>query len=168
MPEHTRRKFLAIIDKESNRLARLIEDILDISKIESGNIRINRQVVDMASVIDQVSSALEPLAEEKDIQLSMEIGDGISELPGDESKIQSVVTNLLTNAIKFTPKGGQVSVSVRNEGENVLICVSDTGVGIPKEALPKIFDRFHRVHRPGEQTQGTGLGLAISQAVAVN
>jgi PAS domain S-box-containing protein len=165
MPEHTRRKFLAIIDKESNRLARLIEDILDISKIESGNIRINRQVVDMVSVIDQVSSALEPLAEEKDIQLSMEIGDGISELPGDESKIQSVVTNLLTNAIKFTPKGGQVSVSVRNEGENVLICVSDTGIGIPKEALPKIFDRFHRVHRPGEQTQGTGLGLAIMKEI---
>lgn len=161
MTEQTRREFLTIIDEESNRLAGLLEDLLEISRIESGTAKIVREPVDIAAVIGQVSAALQPLADQKDIRLKMDIGDELGELQADRSKIQSAVTNLVNNAIKFTPRAGQVSVLVRRRGKELVIRVSDTGMGIPKEALPKIFERFYRVYRPGKQIQGTGLGLAI-------
>lgn len=167
MPEQTRGGFLAVINEESNRLARLIEDLLEISRIESETVTISRESVDIAAVIEQTLSALKPLADKKNIQLKTHIADELPELQADESKIQSVVTNLVNNAIKFTPGQGQVSVSVRRQGEELIIRVSDTGVGIPKDALSKIFDRFYRVHRPGTQIQGTGLGLAIVKKIVM-
>jgi len=167
MPENTRGQFLAIIDEESNRLAKLIEDLLEISRIESETVKIARQGVDIAAVTEQVLSSLEPLAAKKNIQLKADISDRLGELQGDEDKIQSVVANLVENGIKFTPEGGRVSVSVRGQGEQLVIRVSDTGMGIPKDALPRLFERFYRVHRPGKQIQGTGLGLAIVKKIVM-
>lgn len=161
MPEETRQQFLAIIDEESNRLAALIGDLLEVSRIESGTAKIKKGIVDIAAVADRVLSALTPMADEKNIQLKTDICDELPELQADESKIESVFTNLVNNAIKFTPDQGQVSVCVGAQTEELLIRVTDTGMGIPEEALPKIFERFYRVHRPGKQIQGTGLGLAI-------
>jgi PAS domain S-box-containing protein len=161
MAEQTRREFLNTIDEESNRLARLIRALLEVSRLDSGVVGITREAVDIAGVIKRALSNIEPLADKKNIQLKTDIADELGKLQGDESRIQSVVTNLVDNAIKFTPERGQVSASARQQGENLVIIVSDTGMGIPKEALPKIFDRFYRVYRPGKQIQGTGLGLAI-------
>jgi two-component system phosphate regulon sensor histidine kinase PhoR len=93
------------------------------------------------------------------------VGDELPQLLGDEGKIQSAVTNLVNNAIKFTPEAGQVSVSAQKLAGELAIRVSDTGMGIPKESLPKIFDRFYRVPHPGRQIQGTGLGLAIVKKI---
>ncbi len=165
MPKKIKNEFLTIIDQESNRLAKLIENLLEVSKIESGTIETDRQNVYVASVLDQALAALQPLADDKNVRLKYDQDDKLLALAGDKSKIQSVVTNLLNNAIKFTPEYGQVSVSVRQKGYELVISVSDTGVGIPKEALPRIFDRFYRVYRPGEQIQGTGLGLAIVKKI---
>jgi PAS domain S-box-containing protein len=167
MSEETRREFLAIINDESNRLANLIEDLLEVSRIESGTVEIVSVPVDIAAVTEQVIPVLQPLADKKNIRLEMDIGDELPEFHGDESKIQSVITNLVNNAIKFTLDQGRVSVSVQHQGEELAIRVSDTGMGIPKECLSKIFDRFYRVHRPGKQIQGTGLGLAIVKKIVM-
>ena len=161
MPEETRRQFLAIIDEESNRLAALIEDLLEVSRIEPGAAKVRREAVDVAAVIEKVLLNLTPLAQKKNIQLRKDIGDELPTLQADEGKIESVVTNLVNNAIKFTPEHGDVAICVEVANGEMVVRVSDTGMGIPKEALSKIFDRFYRVNRPGKQIQGTGLGLSI-------
>jgi len=165
MSEKTRREFLTVINEESNLLQNLIEGLLEISRIESGTVRFSREPVDITGVIDQVLSGLQHLADKKNIQLKTNISDELGQLQGDEGKIQSMVMNLVNNAIKFTPERGQVFISARRRGQELVIRVSDTGIGIPKEALPKIFDRFYRVHQPGKRIQGTGLALAIVKEI---
>ena len=104
---------------------------------------------------------MEPLADKKNIKLEPRISNELPKLSADESKIESVIINLINNAIKFTPENGRVSISVETADGQMSIRISDTGMGIPAEALPKIFNRFYRVYRPGKQIQGTGLGLSI-------
>ncbi len=161
MPEETKSQFLVIVSEEADRLATLIEDLLEVSRIESGTIKIEQEFVDIAGITQKVLIALEPLAEKKNIQLEANIPDELPKLQADESKIESVIVNLLNNAIKFTPEHGQVSICTEIANDEMLIRISDTGMGMPKEALPKIFNRFYRVNRPGKQIQGTGLGLSI-------
>jgi signal transduction histidine kinase len=172
MSEQTRHQFLGIIDEESNRLADLIEELLEISRLESGTVKILQEPVDIVALVRQISSALQPLADKKGIQLNIDVNEGLGELLGDNGKIQSAITNLVGNAIKFTPEGGRVCIRVRNRrdglrqnADELVIKVSDTGIGIPKEALSKIFDRFYRVPHPGKQIPGTGLGLAIVKKI---
>jgi len=189
MSEQTRRQFLGIIDEESNRLANLIEELLEISRLESGTVKILQEPVDIGTLVRQISSALQPLADKKGIQLSIDMNEGLPELLGDNGKIQSAITNLVGNAIKFTSEGGRVCVrvwhglparentaplrprsatskmTVPQKADELVIKVSDTGIGIPKDALPKIFDRFYRVPHPGKQIPGTGLGLAIVKKI---
>jgi two-component system phosphate regulon sensor histidine kinase PhoR len=209
MPEQTRHQFLGIIDEESNRLANLIEELLEISRLESGTVKILQEPVDIVALVRQISSALQPLADKKGIQLSIDVDpvrknllsngvdERLPELLGDNGKIQSAITNLVGNFIKFTPEGGRVCICVRKNADPVrdrvgekssirnveevsngadepaasaqrdelVITVSDTGIGIPKEALSKIFDRFYRVPHPGKQIPGTGLGLAIVKKI---
>jgi len=161
MPEETKRQFLTIIDEESDRLASLIEDLLEVSRIDSKKTKIKWKEMDITGVIKKVMLVLQPLAKEKNIRLKANISNELPKLPADESKIESVVTNLINNAIKFTPEGGQVTVNAKLQEEQVIISVEDTGMGIPENDLQKIFERFYRVHRQGKQIQGTGLGLSI-------
>ncbi len=172
LPEKSRREYLSIVEEESKRLANLIESILEISRIESGGIQIVRQDVNVIAVIMRVLSALKPLADKRLIRLESDLPAEPVILKGDETKIESVVSNLVNNAIKFTPENGTINISVRlsasgpPEGgagtpSGVFISVADTGLGIPKESLPRIFDRFYRVYRQGPKVPGTGLGLAI-------
>ena len=109
----------------------------------------------------RVLSALKPLADKRFIIFSAIFLAEPVILKADESKIESVISNLVNNAIKFTPENGTVNISVHLQARQLFISVTDTGLGIPKESLPRVFDRFYRVYRPGVQIQGTGLGLAI-------
>ena len=127
--------------------------------------KILHEPVDVGAVAGRVLAALRALAEKKNIRLESDIADVFPALQGDEDRLQSTLTNLVNNAIKFTPRDGRVRVSVRRRGKELVIKVSDTGMGIPKEALPRIFDRFYRVHHPGRHIQGTGLGLAIVKKI---
>ncbi|MBN2137466.1 MAG: PAS domain S-box protein [Sedimentisphaerales bacterium] len=165
MDEDTRKRFLEIIDEESNRLATLIEGLLEISRIESGTIQILREPMDVDVLAEQVVTALRPLADKKHIDLQSEIDENLLPFEGDADRIQSVLTNLVNNAIKFTPPRGSVKISVLKGSEQLIVSVCDTGMGIPKEALPRIFDRFYRVYHPGKHIQGTGLGLAIVKKI---
>lgn len=165
MPDETRLEFLNIIDEESNRLGSLIEDLLEISRIEAGTVNVEFDDVSFGSIFDQVIPALKPLAEKNGIELTFSVPEEIADMQGDQSKIQSIVTNLINNAIKFTPQGGRVHASIEQQGDELVFKVSDTGMGIPKEDIEKLFDKFFRVSRPGTQIQGTGLGLAIVKKV---
>ncbi len=167
MPPETRNNFLAVIDEESNRLTSLIEDLLEVSQIESGTVKITPESVDIAALINQVVSALRPLADDKNIRLKPDLDDDLPPLQADKTKFLSIVTNLLNNAIKFTPHGGSVAISAHHQAQDLVIQVSDTGIGIPKEDLPKIFNRFYRVQQPGKQIPGTGLGLAIVKKIVI-
>jgi two-component system phosphate regulon sensor histidine kinase PhoR len=165
MKRETREECLNVIEKEAERLATLIESILDISSIEAGTFQIACEDVDMRAVIKRVFTALKPLAQKGKIIFECDISDDIGILQGDESKIESVITNLVNNAVKFTPENGRVSISAKCSADELLFCVTDTGAGIPKESLPRIFDRFYRIYRKGKQVQGTGLGLAIVKEI---
>jgi two-component system phosphate regulon sensor histidine kinase PhoR len=165
MSRETEKEYLHVIEKETERLTTLIESILEISSIEAGTFQIVRGDVNIQEVINRVLSVLKPLAQKGKIMLECDIPTELGILQGDESKIESVISNIVNNAIKFTPEGGRISVSAHYRGDELFFKVSDTGVGIPKESLTKIFDRFYRVYREGEQVQGTGLGLAIVKEI---
>jgi PAS domain S-box-containing protein len=165
MAQPTRQEFLQIINEESDRLTNLINGILDISKIEAGTIEIIRKPINIASLAKRAAESLEHVAGKKKIRLQADIAEYLPELLGDENKIYSMITNLINNAIKFTPENGTVSVSAQLVNNELVVKISDTGMGIPKDDLNKIFGRFYRVHRPGKQIPGTGLGLAIVKEI---
>jgi PAS domain S-box-containing protein len=167
MTEDTKYEFLQIINEESDRLSNLINGILEISKIESGTIEIIRTRVKAADVLKRGAEELKHVAEKKHITYKCDIDDNLPELLGDENKIHSMLTNLITNAIKFTPENGTITVSAKMCNDDMVIKVSDTGMGIPQNDLNKIFGRFYRVLRPGKQIQGTGLGLAIVKEIVI-
>ncbi len=167
MSDRKKRDFLVAIDEESNRLADLVNGLLEISQLESGKIEVLKQYIDIKDVVEQAASSLMRSAKDKNIRISIDACDNIPHVWGNEGKIKSMVSNLINNAIKFTPGGGEVRVTVQHQYDELMISVSDSGIGIPKEEIPKIFDRFYRVHQSGKQIPGTGLGLAIVNEVAV-
>jgi PAS domain S-box-containing protein len=155
------RKFLSIIVEQSNRLAQLIDRILEISKISTLDFNISTEPVNMCSLIEHISAELQVIAHEKGVEFETEIDRNVPVIKSDESRLHSVVTNLVNNAVKFTNPKGKVKLSLTKSEDNSVIEVSDTGIGIPKEDLIKIFDRFYRSRNSKNFTQGSGLGLAI-------
>jgi PAS domain S-box-containing protein len=154
------RNFLNIAQRNVDRLTLLINDVLDFQKLEAGKIKANIQENDINEVIEEVQKTMLPSAKKKGIDILLEFDDNLPKARFDRDKIIQVLTNLVSNAIKFTEQG-QVSVRVQRQDGELVIRVNDTGMGIPKDELPKIFERFYRVHRPNKQIQGTGLGLTI-------
>lgn len=154
---------LGIISSESNRLARLIDDILSISALQSGRVK---QVVERISLYEYAQFAIDFLktnADKKDISLFLTQADpDDTYILGNTDHVKQVLINLIDNAIKYTPNGGKVYVSVVHEGEKVVLKVQDTGIGIAQEHIPRLFERFYRVDKGRSRaTGGTGLGLAI-------
>ena len=159
--EALRNRFLKIIWDESERLQSLIQDLLDLSKIEQSQFQLNWHRVDLSMLTDDVIVMLTSKAEEKEITLTKsKEGSGIIE--GDPLRIKQIMINLISNAITYSPKGGQITISICEENEKTLFTVNDTGIGIKKEEIPRVFERFYRVDRARSRNSGgTGLGLAI-------
>jgi signal transduction histidine kinase len=153
--------FLDIARRNIDRLARLIDNVLDFQKLAAGKMEFHMQANDAFRTVEDAYTTMRPHAQKKQVHLTTDIESDLPKAVFDSDRIVQVLTNLLSNAIKFTPAGGRVSISARCQGGNLVLQISDTGMGIPKEALPKIFNRFYRVHRPGKEIKGTGLGLAI-------
>ncbi|OAB32018.1 PAS domain-containing sensor histidine kinase [Paenibacillus macquariensis subsp. defensor] len=164
--EKTARSFLQIIYDESERLNRLISDILDLSKIESKRIPMDYSPVHLSSFFISVRETIDTMAKKKRISLQMEVPDELF-IEADEDKLKQIFINLLSNAINYTQEGGRVKVIVHHlehdQGEDrIQFTVSDTGLGIPKKDLPRIFERFYRVDKARSRVSGgTGLGLSI-------
>jgi PAS domain S-box-containing protein len=155
-------KALATIERNAKLQSKLIEDILDISRIVQGKIRLNICKVDLVNVINTAIEAIHPTSEIKDIQVEFKLDSSLGEVMGDAERLQQVVWNLLSNAVKFTPSGGRVEVCLEQVNSNAQISVSDTGKGISADFLPYIFERFRQVDSTTTRVDGgLGLGLAI-------
>ncbi|EEL49047.1 hypothetical protein bcere0022_37170 [Bacillus cereus Rock3-44] len=153
--------FLHIILKESERMQGLIEDLLDLSKIEQQGFKLNMGTVDMKELLGEIKMVLENKSQEKEISLQVDVLRHVSVI-GDPSRLKQIFINLVNNAIVYTPAGGTVSVALLEDEHNAYIKVSDTGIGISTEEIPRIFERFYRVDKArSRNTGGTGLGLSI-------
>lgn len=156
------RKQHVIMLRNSQRLLRLINQLLDISKLEAGEMELRTKKQDLAKFARKTVSLFASLAEKKNIRLVFHCEEGL-DLYFDTDKMEKIFYNLLSNAIKFTPKNGKVLISITefNEGKSVQISVKDTGIGIPLENLPLIFDRFKQVGQRLQEHSGTGIGLSL-------
>ncbi|HVF67028.1 MAG TPA: ATP-binding protein [Pyrinomonadaceae bacterium] len=162
LDEETARHGLKIIERNAEAQNQLVRDLLDVSRIITGKLRLETTSVELAPVVESALDSVRQAAEAKDISLGFEFGAGPEVVSGDPDRLQQVVWNLLSNAIKFTPKGGRVGVNLGREESDVLIRVSDTGQGISPEFLPHVFERFRQAD--GSTTRehgGLGLGLAV-------
>jgi CheY-like chemotaxis protein len=160
------RKYLEVIERNGQNLLRLINDILDLSRIEAGHLEIDLQPVDIGAQIRAAVSALVPLAEAKGLDLQARIPDGLPAAQCDPDRVGQILNNLIGNAIKFT-EAGQVQVSAELRGDRVAVAVTDTGIGIPEGARAKVFEEFYQVDQSlARRRGGTGLGLAIASRLA--
>lgn len=158
------REYINIIKENVDRLARLINNLLDISKIEARRVEIKKALVDITKLVKGVVSTLKPGADEKHIELKTLFRVPSPDTYVDPDMIVQIFTNLIGNAIKFTPKNGQVTITVTDQGKALECSVADTGIGIAPENINKVFGKFQQFERPaGSGAKGTGLGLAISK-----
>jgi len=155
------KEFLELSKRNVDRLSMLINDVLDFQKLESGRMKLDFAAGNIAETIKEAAQTMTLMAQKANINLSIEIESEVGQSVFDHNKIIQVLTNLLSNAIKFTPAGGKVTLKAQQQNDEIVITVSDTGMGVPKDDLSKIFERFYRVKRPGKEIQGTGLGLPI-------
>ena len=162
--EDGRRGILAI-DRAVKAQAQLVEDLLDISRIESGRMRLDVQSVNLAQVVKSATESMRVAAEAKSIALQEIIDPRVDFISGDASRLQQVVWNLVSNAVKFTPAGGRIQVRLERINSHVEIIVADTGQGIDSEVLGSVFDRFWQAEAPGQGHQGVGLGLSIVKEI---
>jgi two-component system, OmpR family, phosphate regulon sensor histidine kinase PhoR len=160
--EATLEAFLRIILNESDRLQMLIEDLLDLSRIEQHGFHLNIEELDIVILLNEMITLLKGKAEGKNIVLHLAHEASPIFVKGDYSRLKQVFINLLSNAITYTPTGGYVEIDVKENEEKVYIQIKDTGIGIEKEEIPRIFERFYRIDKARSRNSGgTGLGLAI-------
>ena len=158
--------YLEIIERNGKNLLSLINDILDLSKIEAGRMDVYPRLFPVDSTIETILERLEPLAENKGIELIKKVPDDFPQIESDESRVHQILQNLVANAVKFTEKGA-VTISARSDDERIYIDVNDTGIGISEKDLPCIFEEFRQVDgTSSRQYEGTGLGLAIAYKAA--
>jgi two-component system phosphate regulon sensor histidine kinase PhoR len=161
MPVNERINSLKMAEEESLRLGSLVEDLLDLSKMEEGKLFLNIEAVPLDELVANSLFVLRPQFEKKSIDLVISITRGNYEIALDKDKFIRVIHNLLSNALKFTPERGKVTVSLRRKKGEIVFKVSDTGIGIPENELPHIFNKFYRIRRGEMAQEGTGLGLSI-------
>ncbi len=155
-------RFLNIIRQNAERLGRLTADLLTISRIELRTQQFQLASYHVKDLMTDCVESLRPLAERKQIGLLLDVEDDKEEVFCDSEAVHQIMSNLVDNAIKYTPEGGTVRVGVRRKGSSIEIAVTDTGMGIPAEDLPRLFERFYRVDKArSREMGGTGLGLAI-------
>jgi two-component system phosphate regulon sensor histidine kinase PhoR len=155
-------EFVSIIAEEAERLNRLINDLLSLSRIESREIRLQLEPLELGHEIRQIADTIMPRFQKKELALNVLAPGKPVVAQADRDRLEQVLLNLLENSLMYTPSGGRVDVAVWEEVGMVVVSVSDTGIGIPPDDLPRIFERFYRVDRArSRKLGGTGLGLAI-------
>jgi signal transduction histidine kinase len=159
------RSFVQTILQESTRLTTMINDFLDLARLQSGRARLAHDPVDMCALVRDCLSVLMPQADQKNIRLDCRLPEGIPAVQGDRGRLKQVLMNLLGNAIKYTAPDGQVHANVRLADANVRVAITDTGRGISEADLPHIFDKFYRVSDSEGWATGTGLGLSITREI---
>jgi signal transduction histidine kinase/CheY-like chemotaxis protein len=164
--DNTRDRGCRAIYESARRQAQLIEDLLDVARINSGKLRLDRAAIDVTETLRSALQVVQPSAEAKGIQITIDDDPALGMIYADASRLQQIVWNLLSNAIKFTPQNGAVHVMLRDDGRSIEIAVADTGQGIPREFLPSVFEPFRQAD--GSTTRmhaGLGLGLSIVKSL---
>jgi signal transduction histidine kinase len=161
-------QFLGVVKRNTKQLSILVNDLLDVSRIESGKVNLNLQELDIVEIINEAINALIRISkdEDKKMQVEFEPDQDTPAVIGDRDRVRQILNNLLENAFHYTPEGGVIKLRVLPKEDEVEISVSDNGIGIPPEIQPQIFDRFYRGEHPNVlATSGTGLGLAIVKSL---
>ncbi len=154
--------FLNRLDVEVDGMTQMVSELIELSRIETGKIKLKLEPVNINLLAEEVITRLSPQADRQQVSLSAELASDLPAVQVDKERIKQVMMNIIHNAIKFTPSGGKVIVSTKLDGQSVVTRVSDTGIGISKEDLPHIFERFFKTDK-SRSTSGTGLGLAIAK-----
>ena len=158
------KNMVSMMERNTQNLIELVNDLLDASKLESGTMRLDTTSFDLRGLLDELRETMEPLAKEKEIELIETIPSDLPQVEADRAKIRRVLQNLLSNALKFTPHGGRVEFSAERRNEGVRVSVSDTGVGISPEDIDRLFDKYEQARsRATRGEKGTGLGLYITK-----
>ena len=166
IPPEQFNKYMGIVLDETNRLTRMTNNVLDLTKMENGQIELHRTAFDINEMIVKLALSLEQRVEEKKIRMNFQFIQEKLYVNADENLIQRVVYNLMDNALKFTSEGDSITIETSVVGKKAHISVSDTGIGISEESLPHVFERFHKGDRSrGKDKKGTGLGLAIAKQI---
>ncbi|MBD1371662.1 HAMP domain-containing protein [Hazenella sp. IB182357] len=158
-----RKEIAQVINDESQRMSRLVRELLDLARMEAGHVQVFIDEVEVTTLVRRIERKFSTLAKEENVQLRVEMSDALPLVYWDEDKIEQVLTNLVDNAIRHTPASGSVCLSVTVQSDRILLAVADTGNGIPEEDLPFVFERFYKADkaRTRGQSGGTGLGLSI-------
>lgn len=160
--EETRKKYVKIIDRHSEQLTKLIDNLLDVSRLEAGHLHLALKPVNLNNLLTKVLVNLEPQTSQH--QIENKLPKDLPQIVADPDRIEQVLTNLITNAIKYSAPHTTITISGKVEKDRVVVSVEDKGIGIPQKELPHLFDRFHRVDRRlARETEGTGLGLYIAK-----
>lgn len=152
--------FLGRADQEVDRLAQMVEELLELSRIESGDVPLRQEAVDLISVVARAVDRLRAQSEKQSVRLALDAKAAVGQVTGDSELLERAVVNLVSNAIKFSPPGGSVDVRVERTADAVTVSVADTGSGIDPEDIPRVFERFYKADR-SRHGGGTGLGLAL-------
>lgn len=161
LDEETRKEFTATADKEVTRLHRMVNEILDVSRLESPDVEIEKEVENIVPVLEDTITSMQVLANEKSVNIEFEKINEIPDIPFNRPSMERVFNNLLSNAIKYSPQNGKIFVKIKNNNQYIDISVKDEGSGIEAKHLPKLFDRFYRAENNVHTVKGTGLGLYL-------
>ncbi len=158
------RDFLSKMNAEVDRMTQMVQELADLSRIESGQAPLQKETLNTADVLSRAAARLQEQANRAGLTLKVYAPPGLPPVPADEERLEQVLLNLIHNAIKFTPPGGRIDVTAHADGDNMVFSVSDTGAGISAEDLPRIFERFYKADK-ARTGRGTGLGLAIAKHI---
>ena len=166
MPLQLRSSFLGVIVSEADRMTRIVQDLLTLSKFDYGKMEMNIARFPFAKAVQGVYEAVVLDAQNHGHQLTLTLPDQLPEVDGDRERIEQVIMNIVSNAIKYTPDGGQIDITAGMEDKQVFVRISDNGIGIPQKDLPRLFERFYRVDKARSRASGgTGLGLSIAKEI---
>ena len=163
--EEKRKQFLTTTMNECRRLTRLTDDVLNLSKIEAGRMEFHIEPLNIGELIEEVINTMQTVIEKKALTISYSVQSETDYLQGDRDKVIQVITNIISNAIKYTPDGGSITVSVTCDNDTATVAIQDTGKGIKKEDIPKVFDKFRQLENIAHHSDGSGLGMSIAKSI---
>jgi two-component system phosphate regulon sensor histidine kinase PhoR len=158
------RDFLTRIDSEVARLTQLVAELTELSRIETGKAELKKEAVNLNQLVEEVITQLSPQAERQKIAISRDFAADLPPVPADRDRVRQVITNIVHNAVKFTPAGGRITITSRLLEGSIVVDIADTGIGIPKEDSTRVFERFYKGDK-ARAGEGTGMGLAIAKHV---
>jgi PAS domain S-box-containing protein len=164
----TRLAALAVIDRNADYVSNLVNDLRDVAKLESGSLRLLKRPLDLGGVAQNAAQSFQPIARSKSIELAVDATSPLT-VEADPQRMSQVLYNFVSNALKFTPSGGRVTIHAARHEDGVVLKVADTGRGLSQEEIPRLFQPFSQVHHPGEtKERGTGLGLYIAKGLVAS